>query len=645
MKNGFLKVAVTTPDLRVADCQYNKNQMVEKVKKMADEKVSLVCFPEFSLTGYTCGDLFLHDTLVEGAKDALVAYCEETKSYEIVSVVGLPLDHNGKLYNVAAVIYGGKILGFVPKSYLPNYSEFYEARQFVEAPAENGEHLWKEGESVPFGANLIFTHQKYHRFSFGIELCEDLWTPIPPSGELAMAGAHIILNLSASDELTGKAGYRRELVKNQSARTLSAYLYADAGEGESTMDMVFAGHNLIVENGVVLKESKPFAGEKDLITEIDLGRLHNERRRMTTFTKGQKKDDFTTIWFDSSVPEETKLTRSFEKTPFVPSTRAHREERCEEILAIQSYGLAKRLRHTGCKHAVIGLSGGLDSTLALLVTVRAFDTLNLEREGIVCVTMPCFGTTNRTYDNAVQLAKQLGASLREIRIQDAVMQHFKDISHDPEVQDVTYENGQARERTQILMDIANEVCGMVIGTGDMSELALGWATYNGDHMSMYGVNCSVPKTLVRYLVQFFADTCENDILKKVLYDVLDTPVSPELLPPKEGEIAQKTEDLVGPYELHDFFLYYTLRLGYGPEKIFRLACVTFEGAYDKKTIAKWLNTFFRRFFAQQFKRSCLPDGPKVGTVSVSPRGDLRMPSDASRALWQTELDRICDRLV
>ena len=453
------------------------------------------------------------------------------------------------------------------------------------------------------------------------------------------------MNLSASDELTGKAGYRRELVKNQSARTLSAYLYADAGEGESTMDMVFAGHNLIVENGVVLKESKPFAGEKDLITEIDLGRLHNERRRMTTFTKGQKKDDFTTIWFDSSVPEETKLTRSFEKTPFVPSTRAHREERCEEILAIQSYGLAKRLRHTGCKHAVIGLSGGLDSTLALLVTVRAFDTLNLEREGIVCVTMPCFGTTNRTYDNAVQLAKQLGASLREIRIQDAVMQHFKDISHDPEVQDVTYENGQARERTQILMDIANEVCGMVIGTGDMSELALGWATYNGDHMSMYGVNCSVPKTLVRYLVQFFADTCENDILKKVLYDVLDTPVSPELLPPKEGEIAQKTEDLVGPYELHDFFLYYTLRLGYGPEKIFRLACVTFEGAYDKKTIAKWLNTFFRRFFAQQFKRSWLPDGPTVGTVSVSPRGDLRMPSDASRALWQTELDRICDCLV
>lgn len=628
MKNGFLKVAVTTPDLRVADCEYNKNQMVEKVKKMAGEKVSLVCFPEFSLTGYTCGDLFLHDTLVEGAKDALAAYCEETKSYEIVSVVGLPLDHNGKLYNVAAVIYGGKILGFVPKSYLPNYSEFYEARQFVEAPAENGEHLWKEGESVPFGANLIFTHKKYHRFSFGIELCEDLWTPIPPSGELAMAGAHIILNLSASDELTGKAGYRRELVKNQSARTLSAYLYADAGEGESTMDMVFAGHNLIVENGVVLKESKPFAGEKDLITEIDLGRLHNERRRMTTFTKGQKKDNFTTIWFDSNVPEETKLTRSFEKTPFVPSTRIHREERCEEILAIQSYGLAKRLRHTGCKHAVIGLSGGLDSTLALLVTVRAFDTLNLEREGIVCVTMPCFGTTNRTYDNAVQLAKQLGTSLREIRIQDAVMQHFKDISHDPAVQDVTYENGQARERTQILMDIANKEGGIVVGTGDMSELALGWCTYNGDHMSMYAVNVSVPKTLVKYLVRAYAEL--HPAVHDTLESICDTIISPELLPPDaEGNIAQSTEATIGKYDLHDFFLYHFVRNGFTKEKIQKLAEIAFaQKNVTKEEITSTLDNFFRRFYAQQFKRSCLPDGPKVGTVSLSPRGDWRMPSDA-----------------
>ena len=645
MKHGYVRAAALTPVIRVADCEYNTQQVLEGMKEAFAKKAKVAVFPEMCLTGYTCNDLFLQEVLINGALEGLEKLVASSKKMPgMVNVVGLPFTYAGKLYNVAAVFCGGKLLGLVPKKFLPNYGEFYERRQFTPG-FETCVTVEISGQRVPFGMNQLFVCKNMKNFVIAAEICEDLWTPIPPSGELAMAGAHIILNLSASDELTGKAGYRRELVKNQSARTLSAYLYADAGEGESTMDMVFAGHNLIVENGVVLKESKPFAGEKDLITEIDLGRLHNERRRMTTFTKGQKKDDFTTIWFDSSVPEETKLTRSFEKTPFVPSTRAHREERCEEILAIQSYGLAKRLRHTGCKHAVIGLSGGLDSTLALLVTVRAFDTLNLEREGIVCVTMPCFGTTNRTYDNAVQLAKQLGASLREIRIQDALMKHFKDISHDPEEQDVTYENGQARERTQILMDIANEVCGMVIGTGDMSELALGWATYNGDHMSMYGVNCSVPKTLVRYLVQFFADTCENDILKKVLYDVFDTPVSPELLPPKEGEIAQKTEDLVGPYELHDFFLYYTLRLGYGPEKIFRLACVTFEGAYDKKTIAKWLNTFFRRFFAQQFKRSCLPDGPKVGTVSVSPRGDLRMPSDASRALWQTELDRICDCLV
>ena len=455
-----------------------------------------------------------------------------------------------------------------------------------------------------------------------------------------------MVNLSASDELTGKAHYRRELVKNQSARTLSAYLYADAGEGESTTDMVFAGHNLIVENGTILKESKPFARDKDLVTEIDLGRLHNERRRMSTFLNSHcTESDVQTITFRLPLNEETELTRTFEKAPFVPSDRANREERCEEILNIQSYGLVKRLRHTRCKNAVLGLSGGLDSTLSLLVTVRAFDRLELPRKGITCVTMPCFGTTNRTYENAVKLAEELGTTLREIRIEDAVIQHFKDIGHDIERQDVTYENGQARERTQILMDVANELGGMVIGTGDMSELALGWATYNGDHMSMYGVNCSVPKTLVRYLVQFYADTSNNDSLEKVLYDVLDTPVSPELLPPKDGEIAQKTEDLVGPYELHDFFLYYVLRLGYGPEKIFRLAVHAFAQDYDQKTIWQWLSVFCRRFFAQQFKRSCLPDGPKVGTVSVSPRGDLRMPSDASSALWQAELDRIRDRLL
>ena len=646
MKDGFLKVAVSTPELSVADCEWNKNQMVKKAEEMAAKGAALVAFPEFSLTGYTCGDLFLQDSLVRGAENALASYRGETEKLDLVSIVGLPIDHKGRLYNVAAVLCRGQILGLVPKTHIPNYSEFYEARQFSCGPKEVIEHCFSWGETVPFGSRLLFRHDLYSNFTFGIEICEDLWTPAPPSAELAMAGAHLLVNLSASDELTGKAHYRRELVKNQSARTLSAYLYADAGEGESTTDMVFAGHNLIVENGTILKESKPFARDKDLVTEIDLGRLHNERRRMSTFLNSHcTESDVQTITFRLPLNEETELTRTFEKAPFVPSERANREERCEEILNIQSYGLVKRLRHTRCKNAVLGLSGGLDSTLALLVTVRAFDRLELPRKGITCVTMPCFGTTNRTYENAVKLAEELGTTLREIRIEDAVIQHFKDIGHDIEKQDVTYENGQARERTQILMDVANELGGMVIGTGDMSELALGWATYNGDHMSMYGVNCSVPKTLVRYLVQFYADTSNNDSLEKVLYDVLDTPVSPELLPPKDGEIAQKTEDLVGPYELHDFFLYYVLRLGYGPEKIFRLAVHAFAQDYDQKTIWQWLSVFCRRFFAQQFKRSCLPDGPKVGTVSVSPRGDLRMPSDASSALWQAELDRIRDRLL
>lgn len=641
MKDGFIKVAVSTPDLRVADCEFNKERIIEKAKQMEARGASLVVFPEFSLTGYTCGDLFLQDTLVKGAEAALYSYLKETESLNIVTILGMPLDHKGRLYNAAVVLCKGKILGIVPKTHIPNYGEFYEARQFSAGPKDAVDHSFSWGESVPFGARLLFCHEIYENFTFGIEICEDLWTPAPPSASLAMAGAYILINLSASDELTGKAHYRRELVKSQSARTLSAYLYADAGEGESTTDMVFSGHNLIVENGNILRESKPFAEEKDLLTEIDLGRLRNERRRMSTFFNPLHEESQMRIcFFNLPIQNETELTRTFEKTPFVPADRANREERCEEILDIQSYGLVKRLRHTNCQHAVIGLSGGLDSTLALLVTVRAFDRLGLKRQGITCVTMPCFGTTNRTYDNALKLASELGATLREINIEDAVRQHFKDIGHDIEKQDITYENGQARERTQILMDVANELGGMVIGTGDMSELALGWATYNGDHMSMYGVNSSIPKTLVRYLVQFYGDTCGNDKLKQVLYDVLDTPVSPELLPPKDGEIAQKTEDLVGPYELHDFFLYYVLRLGYGPEKIFRLATRTFEGEYDRETIWNWLSVFFCRFFQQQFKRSCLPDGPKVGTVSVSPRGDLRMPSDASYALWQTELDRI-----
>lgn len=643
MKDGFLKAAVSTPELRVADCQFNKEQLVKKAKEMEQKGVKLLAFPELALTGYTCSDLFLQDTLLSGAEQALLDYVSETKELDLVSIVGMPLEHKGSLYNVAVVVDHGMIRGIVPKTYLPNYGEFYEARQFRPGFGEISWHLFPSGDMAPMGANQVFVDDERETLCFGVEICEDLWTPNPPSAKLASANALIMVNLSASDELTGKAAYRRQLVMNQSARTITAYLYADAGEGESTTDMVFAGHNMIAENGVLLAESKPFAAEKDLITEIDLGRLHNERRRMGTFfqmPQGEKYPGIlqNSVQFGANV--ETVLTRHVEKMPFVPSNRNDREARCEEILNIQSYGLAKRLRHTGCGHAVIGLSGGLDSTLALLVTVRAFDQTGLDRKGIVCVTMPCFGTTTRTYDNAVSLAEELGTTLREIPIRDAVMGHFQDIGHDSEVHDVTYENGQARERTQILMDVANQVNGLVIGTGDMSELALGWATYNGDHMSMYGVNCSVPKTLVRYLVQFYADTSKKNGLKEVLYDVLDTPVSPELLPPKNGEIAQKTEDIVGPYELHDFFLYYLLRCGCRPAKIFRLAVYAFRGDYDQQTILKWLSTFCHRFFRQQFKRSCLPDGPKVGTVSVSPRGDLRMPSDACDTLWKAELDRI-----
>lgn len=648
MKDGFLKVAVSTPELKVADCPFNKEQMVKKAVEMNAKGVKLLAFPEFSLTGYTCGDLFLQETLLRGAEEALFQYMEETKKLDVVSILGMPLEHKGCLYNVAVVVDHGHARGIVPKTFLPNYGEFYEARQFTPGPGEISAHIFSNGDLVPFGANQVFVDYEREELCFGIEICEDLWTPNPPSGRLAYANALIMVNLSASDELTGKAHYRRELVRSQSARTISAYLYADAGEGESTTDMVFAGHNMVAENGVMLAESKPFSQDKDVITEIDLGRLRQERRRMGTFFQQQKGEKQPVILQNScqfAAEEETVLTRHIEKTPFVPSSQAHREERCEEILDIQSHGLSKRLKHTGCANAVIGLSGGLDSTLALLVTVRAFDQLGLDREGIVCVTMPCFGTTDRTYTNAVNLAKELGATLREISIQESVKRHFLDIQHDINNHDITYENGQARERTQILMDIANQVNGMVIGTGDMSELALGWATYNGDHMSMYGVNCSVPKTLVRYLVQFYADTSQSDKLKTVLYDVLDTPVSPELLPPKDGEIAQKTEDIVGPYELHDFFLYYVLRCGYGPKKIFRLAVYAFQGEYDKETILKWLSTFCHRFFRQQFKRSCLPDGPKVGTVSVSPRGDLRMPSDACDTLWKAELDVIRQSLI
>lgn len=666
MLDGFVKVAACSPELKVADCEYNCDKMIEKSRRMSHEGVKVLAFPELCLTGYTCGDLFLQDQLLKGALEGLGRFAAETKACDTLFCAGLPLLHRGRLYNVAAVIFHGEVLGLVPKSHIPAYSEFYEGRHFA-----GGDSAWQRGtvseegcgthrlpfmdREVPFGAKQIFTCEQLPELSVAVEICEDLWVPVPPGSYHAMAGATVILNPSASDEVTGKSAYRRELVKNQSARTITAYLYADASEGESTTDLVYAGHNMIMENGVMLAENSSFQ-EQDIITEIDVKRLQAERRRMTTFPLyvSPEKMGYRIHRFRYDKVEKTELTRTFEKTPFVPSAKSHREERCDEILNIQASGLAKRLRHTGCQSAVIGLSGGLDSTLALLVTVRAFDKLSLDRKGIVCVTMPCFGTTNRTYDNAVNLAKELGTELREISIEKAVKGHFEDIGHDINVHDITYENGQARERTQILMNIANQTGGLVIGTGDMSELALGWATYNGDHMSMYGVNCSVPKTLVRYLVQYFADTCtgkgrdtcagnggtSGSTLKRVLYDVLDTPVSPELLPPKDGKISQKTEDIVGPYELHDFYLYYMLRFGFMPSKIFRLAVYTFEGVYDAKAVYQWLRTFYHRFFRQQFKRSCIPDGPKVGSVALSPRGDLRMPSDASDALWKADLESI-----
>ncbi len=648
MRDGFVKVAVSSPDLKVADCNYNINEMIKKAKEMADNGVKLLAFPELSVTGYTCGDLFLQDSLLQGVMNALKLYVDETKDLNMVSVLGMPWEHKSRLYNVAVVINKGTILAVVPKTNIPNYGEFQEARYFAAGSSDMGvaDNTFDE-YCVAMGTNYLFVAEEMPEFSFGIEICEDLWMPNPPSGKLAQAGATVIINLSASDEVTGKAAYRKELVKNQSARTVTAYLYADAGEGESTTDLVFAGHKLIAENGTILGECKPFAGN-DVVTEIDVHLLKNERRRMTTFpisNVAEGKSEYEICYFSIDKKEETTLSRNVEKSPFVPSLESDREERCEEILNIQAAGLVKRLKHTCCSNAVIGLSGGLDSTLALLVTARAFDKLGLDKKGITCVTMPCFGTTNRTYDNAVNLAKEVGATLKEIGIKESVTQHFKDIGQDMNNHDVTFENAQARERTQVLMDVANQTGGMVIGTGDLSELALGWATYNGDHMSMYGVNASVPKTLVRFLVQHCAYHGSNGKLKDVLLDVLDTPVSPELLPPKEGEISQKTEDIVGPYELHDFYLYYVLRYGFTPEKIFRLAVYAFEGEYDKETIYKWLYTFYHRFFRQQFKRSCLPDGPKVGSVGVSPRGDLRMPSDACDTLWKEGLDRIRNSLI
>lgn len=636
MRQGFIKTAAATPKIVVADCKANGEEILRLVREMAKEHAKLMVFPELCITGYTCGDLFSQRCLVESAWETVLHIAKETEEVDALIFIGAPVRYKGKLYNTAIALNRGNILGIVPKCHLPNYGEFYEQRNFTSG--QDGDVSWLETEEneITFGNGFYFASDEIPELTVAAEICEDLWVPMPPSIQHALNGAHIIVNLSASNEMVGKTAYRRNLIKGQSARLVCGYVYANAGEGESTQDLVFGGQNLIAENGTILSECKSFSNEI-IYGEIDVQKLADERRRLTTFPPAE---EVMTIPFHVEV-EKTSLTRKFAKLPFVPSDEAERNQRCEEILQIQAMGLKKRMEHIHCEKAMVGLSGGLDSTLALLVIARTFDRMGLDRGNIHCVTMPCFGTTDRTYQNACQLSRELGTKLSEINIKEAVNVHFRDIGHDSQVHDVTYENSQARERTQILMDLSNQEGSILVGTGDLSELALGWATYNGDHMSMYGVNGSVPKTLVRHLVRYYADTCGEETLKAVLLDILDTPVSPELLPPEEnGEIAQKTEDLVGPYELHDFYLYYMLRAGFEPKKIYRIACETFEGIYDRETLYKWLKKFYWRFFSQQFKRSCLPDGPKVGSVAVSPRGDLRMPSDASARIWLEQLEEL-----
>lgn len=634
LKYGFVKVAGATPKIRVADCEFNANQIIAQINEAEKNGASLVVFPELCVTGYTCSDLFLQSALLNAAKDAVKKIVFETAELDIISIVGTPIALRQSLFNCAVVIYKGKILGIVPKINIPNYSEFYEARHFTSGKDfDEGLFEFNGFDNVYFGSNLIFACRQMPDFSFAVEICEDLWTPESPSVELALSGANIICNLSCSDDVIGKAQYRRNLVKMQSGKLICGYIYSDSGFGESTTDMVFSGQNIISENASILAESKRFT-TGIIYADVDVAKLSSERRRTNTFP--HKKDNFV-IEFDMNL-KRTRLSRTFPQMPFVPADKTDLANRCEEIITMQATGLATRLAHTGIKNVVLGLSGGLDSTLALIVCVHAFDMLFLDRKNIHTVTMPCFGTTKRTKSNAQLLAEAYGVSFEDIDITLAVRQHFSDINHNESITDITYENSQARERTQILMDLSNKYSGLVIGTGDLSELALGWATYNGDHMSMYAVNVSIPKTLVRYLTAYEAEKSEG-ILKNVLLDVLDTPVSPELLPPdNNGEIAQKTEDVVGPYELHDFFLYYLVRFGFSPSKIYYLAKQSFEGKYDNPAIKKWLTVFIKRFFSQQFKRSCLPDGPKVGSVTLSPRGDWRMPSDASVNLWLKDLE-------
>lgn len=641
MKYGFIKVAAAVPAVKVADCRFNREAIDRLLKDASEQQVEIVCFPELSLTAYTCADLFHQQLLVEEAEKELCTLLQENAQISTIAIVGMPVRLGNQLFNAAVVLQHEKILAVVPKTFLPNYNEFYEKRWFSSALDTDIKEVTLCGQTVPFGTDILLT---YNNATFGIELCEDLWVAIPPSSRHAVNGAQLIFNLSASDENIGKHDYLKSLICQQSARCIAGYVYASSGFGESTTDLVFAGNGLIAENGSMIAASKRFSfNEQLIVSEVDIEKLSTDRRKNSSFQLGNRQTGssaYRTVQCDTSHHFTFSLTRNVSPFPFIPVGK-ELDERCGEIFNIQVSGLATRLVHTGCKTVVIGISGGLDSTLALLVCVKTFDKLNIPRENILGITMPGFGTTGRTYNNAVHLIKTLGVTLKEIDIKPACEQHFKDINHSPEMLDVTYENTQARERTQILMNIANKHNGMVLGTGDLSELALGWATYNGDHMSMYGVNAGIPKTLVRYLVKYVADSQIQSYAQNTLYDILDTPVSPELLPTDEkGEIAQKTEDLVGPYELHDFFLYYTVRFGFRPAKIYFLTKYAFKGKYADDIIHKWLKTFFRRFFSQQFKRSCLPDGPKVGSINLSPRGDWRMPSDASARMWLDEIDNL-----
>ena len=654
MKDGFIKVAACTPEIQVADVDFNVDKIISQLEKCREEGVKVAVFPELCITGYTCQDLFFQNALLDKAMEGVVKIAKTTADSDMLVAVGVPVRANGKLYNCAAVIQDGEVRAFVPKTHLPNYNEFYEARHFAPYRGECAAIDLREYgqlEFIPPMEQTVFVCEEIPELVVGFELCEDLWVADPVSNYLAKAGATLICNLSASDEVIGKDSYRRQLVSNQSARLVAGYIYCSAGDGESTQDMVFSGHNIIAENGSILAESRLFENGIT-ISEIDFKKLAFERRKISTYPASAEWDysskdsgflDMENISRERFSFEigETALTRKFAKTPFIPSNQAERNERCHLILQMQSHGLMKRIAHTHSKTVVIGISGGLDSTLALLVCVMAMDLLKRPHTDIVAVTMPCFGTTKRTRSNAEILCDALGVTFREVDISKAVLQHFEDIGHDYNDHSVVFENGQARERTKVLMNIANQVSGMVVGTGDLSELALGWATYNGDHMSMYGVNASIPKTLVRHIVQYYGDTCTSDTLRDVLYDILDTPVSPELLPTDESgtEMTQKTEDLVGPYELHDFFLYYGIRWGFEPSKVKRLAKYAFEGDYPDDVIDKWLKTFYRRFFSQQFKRSCLPDGAKIGSVTLSPRGDWRMPSDAVAKLWLEDIDK------